>query len=89
MTSHRPFVRVGRPWEGGHIAERTAHTFRAARLQTADPGIRGAMPEHWEYVFAAYGIWIAVFFGYWVHLLRKSRSLGNSLRQLSQQGGDS
>ena len=89
MTIRRPFARVGQPWEGGHTAERTVHTFRAARLQTADPGIRGAMPEHWEYVFAAYGIWMAVFFGYWVHLLRKSRSLGNSLRRLSQQGGNS
>lgn len=47
------------------------------------------MPEHWEYVFAAYGIWLAVFFGYWVHLVLKSRSLGNSLRKLSHRGGDS
>jgi hypothetical protein len=33
------------------------------------------MPDHWGFVFAAYGIAAIVLFGYWRHLIRKGAEL--------------
>ena len=40
------------------------------------------MPKNFEYVFAAYGIWVAAFGVYFTHLLRRSRQLSRSLSAL-------
>jgi hypothetical protein len=40
------------------------------------------MPKHFEFVFAAYGIWIAVFGCYLIHLFRKSRIARRALERL-------
>ena len=34
------------------------------------------MPDHWGYVFAAYGLSAAALLGYWRHLARRRRALG-------------
>ena len=41
------------------------------------------MPDHWEYVVAAYGLWGAVFGGYLVYLARKSRALERALARIA------
>ena len=33
------------------------------------------MPDHWGYVFAAYGLAAAALLGYWRHLARRRRAL--------------
>ena len=33
------------------------------------------MPDHWGFVFAAYGITAVVLFGYWRHLIRREAEL--------------
>lgn len=33
------------------------------------------MPDHWGYVFAAYGLTAAAVLGYWRHLVRRRRIL--------------
>ena len=40
------------------------------------------MPKNFEYVFAAYGIWVVAFGVYFIHLLRRSRQLSRSLAAL-------
>ena len=41
------------------------------------------MPKNFEYVFAAYGIWLGVFAIYFTHLYRKFRQITRSLDTLS------
>ena len=45
------------------------------------------MPKYFEFVFAAYGIWVVSFGVYFVHLLRRSRQLTRSLSAM--RGGKS
>ncbi len=43
------------------------------------------MPKYYEYVFSAYGIWIAVFVIYFAWLFLKSRRVSRALEQLSRE----
>lgn len=40
------------------------------------------MPDHWGYVFAAYGISAAALLGYWRHLVRRRRTVDAQLRRV-------
>jgi len=42
------------------------------------------MPKNFEYVFAAYGIWVVAFSVYFTHMFRRSRQLARSLSTLRQ-----
>ena len=44
------------------------------------------MPKHFEYVFAAYGIWVAVFAIYLAYLRHKSGAARRALARMS--GGE-
>ncbi len=44
------------------------------------------MPKYFEFVFAAYGIWIAGFAIYFIHLLRKSGRITRALADLKSSG---
>ncbi|MCZ6472193.1 MAG: hypothetical protein O7E56_15775 [SAR324 cluster bacterium] len=47
------------------------------------------MPKYFEYVFAAYAIWIGGFGFYLAHLYRKSRRIARALQQLPEESGKS
>jgi hypothetical protein len=38
------------------------------------------MPDHWGYVFAAYGLAAVALLGYWRHLVRRARALAAGRR---------
>jgi len=44
------------------------------------------MPKHFEFVFAAYGIWVATFAVYLVYLRHKARVARQTLERMS--GGE-
>ena len=44
------------------------------------------MPKHYEFVVAAYAVWIVVFAIYFVVLLRKSGRVMRNLQQLDRKG---
>ena len=44
-----------------------------------------SLPQYWEYVFSAYGLWGVTFLAYWIHLVRKSRALAQATEQLSKR----
>jgi hypothetical protein len=39
------------------------------------------MPDHWNYVMAAYGIAAAALLGYWRYLARRARALARGKRR--------
>jgi len=40
------------------------------------------LPNNWEYVFAAYGIWALALLGYVFRLVRRSRTVSRALSRL-------
>ena len=47
------------------------------------------LPNNWEFVFAAYGIWALALFGYVFRLIRRNRSVSRALGRLdSTKQGD-
>ena len=47
------------------------------------------MPKYFEFVFAAYAIWVVSFAVYFVHLFLKSRRAERALKSLAGSGGES
>jgi hypothetical protein len=45
------------------------------------------MPDNWEYVAAAYGVWALTFAAYIVYLARRSRAVKRALRRLTGEPG--
>ena len=46
------------------------------------------MPKHFEFVFAAYLIWVLVFVFYLFSLYRKERATRRAMERLSASGGE-
>ena len=46
------------------------------------------MPKHYEFVMAAYAVWIVVFAVYVVLLWRKSRRVTRNLQQLDRKAAE-
>jgi cytochrome oxidase assembly protein ShyY1 len=44
------------------------------------------MPQHYQYVFAAYGLWVVTFAVYLVYLRHKARAARRALARM--QGGE-
>lgn len=42
------------------------------------------MPDNWEYVFSAYGIWGLTFSAYVLYLVRRFRSVAKAQRSLAR-----
>jgi hypothetical protein len=47
------------------------------------------MPKHFEYVLAAYGIWVLTFVVYLAYLRHKARAARQALARMSGRPGDS
>ena len=45
------------------------------------------MPDHWGFVFAAYGITAVVLFGYWRRLIRRGAELRAVRARRERKGG--